>query len=64
MKYRSAPLDDNWNGLQHELEDDGRLRARVLRRFFTALYAGLNTALVLARSARWRRGALDRGPSR
>ena len=61
MKLRSAELDDNWNGLQHELDDDGRLPARLLRRVFTALYVGLNSAIVTARYLPLRRGALDRG---
>ena len=60
MKTRSAQLDENWNRLQFELDDDGRWSARVVRQVLTVLYAAFNRGIVLTRRYPWRRGALGR----
>ena len=59
MKLRSAPLDDNWNGLQFDLDDDGRWLARLIKKVFTVTYAAFNGVIVFARRYGWRRGALE-----
>ena len=54
MKLRSAPLDDVWQEVQFTLDDDGRLRARIVRRVLTAAYRALKRLMLLIRRLPWR----------
>ena len=55
MKLRSGSVEDSYQELMLVLTQDGRRRARALKRLFAALYRGFQRLILAA--LRWRNSA-------